>query len=181
MRTRIISSILLLTVFFTGCKNETKETPSAEQAPEVQKNVKITLDVTVKKDDDLQVYYTEKTSTDFNEKESLWQHVKGSDASQKVVFNIPENILPTMVRLDFGVSDKQEDIKFSGIEIEYYGKKFAASGENLANYFRPQTETQIDFKTGMIKALFKDGKRIEPAIFPHEVPLSKEFDKLIKG
>lgn len=172
--------LILMVLMAFSCKNNTEEAKQAE-APIVENNVKITMDVTIKKDDDIQVYYTEKTSTDFNEKESLWQHVTGSENPQKIVFTIPEDVLPSMVRLDFGVSNIQEDIKFSGIEFEYYGKKFTATGEILANYFRPQTETQVDFKTGIIKAVFKDGKRVEPAIFPHEIPLSQELDKLYKN
>jgi hypothetical protein len=172
--------LIAMSVCFLGCKDQ-KEEVKTEEAPVVANNVKVTLDVTIKKDDDLQIYYTETTSTDFNEKESLWQHVKGSESPQKIVFNIPEDVLPTMVRLDFGVSDNQEAVKFSGIEFEYYGKKFTSVGEDLANYFRPQTEARIDFKTGLIEARFQDGKRIEPAIFPHEVPLSQALDKLYKN
>ena len=182
MKTRIILSVLLVTILFTGCKNEEKGKPNEEPNEEavLSKNVIVTLDLTIKKDDDLQVYYTDKTSTDFNEKESIWQHVKGSEVPQKVVFNLPEDAFPTMVRIDFGVNKDQEDIILSGVGFEYLGKNFIVNSGLLPNYFRPQTETNIDFNTGIIKAIVKDGKRVEPALFPHEVPLSKELVKLIQ-
>ena len=85
-----------------------------------------------------------------------------------------------MFRLDFGVNDKQEDIKLNSINIEYLGKSFKSETPLLANYFRPLDSTQVDVKKGLIKATLKDGKRVEPAIYPHEEILKMELEKLFK-
>ena len=180
MKTKFITILLLVTTLFS-CKNESnnEETSSSVQ-PELTKNFKVSLNVLVKQDDNFQIYYTEKTSSDFNEEESVWVEVKGSENPQDVVFNIPEDVLPTMFRLDFGVNDKQEDIKLNSINIEYLGKSFKSETPLLANYFRPLDSTQVDVKKGLIKATFKDGKRVEPAIYPHEEILKMELEKLFK-
>jgi hypothetical protein len=181
MKTKFIATLLLVTTLFS-CKNESNNDKSSvdNNQTEVSKNFKVTLNVIVKKDDNFQVYYTEKSSNDFNEKESVWVEIKGSENPQDVVFNIPEEVVPTMFRLDFGVNDKQEDIKLNGVNIEYLGKSFKSEIPLLANFFRPEASTQIDFNTGIIKAIVKDGKRQEPALYPHEAVLQQEINKLIK-
>ncbi len=180
MKTKFITILLLVTTLFS-CKNESNsEKNSSSVQPELTKNFKVSLNVLVKQDDNFQIYYTEKTSSDFNEEESVWVEVKGSENPQDVVFNIPEDVLPTMFRLDFGVNDKQEDIKLNSINIEYLGKSFKSEIPLIANYFRPLDSTQVDVKNGLIKAILKDGKRVEPAIYPHEEILKMELEKLFK-
>lgn len=181
MKTNFITILLLVTTLFS-CKNESNNEKSEVEnnQTEVSKNFKVTLNVVVKKDDNFQVYYTEKTSSDFNEKESVWVEVKGSENPQDVVFYIPENVLPSMFRLDLGVNDKQEDIKLNSVNVEYLGKSFKSDIPLLANYFRALDSTQVDVKKGLIKATFKDGKRVEPAIYPHEEILKMELEKLFK-
>ena len=177
----VFITILLLVTTLFSCKNESNsEKNSSSVQPELTKNFKVSLNVLVKQDDNFQIYYTEKTSSDFNEEESVWVEVKGSENPQDVVFNIPEDVLPTMFRLDFGVNDKQEDIKLNSINIEYLGKSFKSETPLLANYFRPLDSTQVDVKNGLIKAILKDGKRVEPAIYPHEEILKMELEKLFK-
>ncbi len=182
MKTKIITILLVVSTIF-GCKNESNNEKSNVDTnqTEINKNFKVTLNVVVKKDDNFQVYYTEKSSSDFNEKESVWVEVKGSENPQDIVFNIPEDVIPTMFRLDFGVNDNQEDIKLNGVNIEYLGKSFKSEIPLLANYFRPaELSTSVDFKTGIIKAIVKDGKRQEPALYPHETVLQPEIEKLVK-
>ena len=181
MKTRILAIILTTFIVFVSCKNEKKnETQSEIQKEEVlNDSYKVTLEVTVKKDDDFQIYYTDKTSGDFSEQESIWVKVKGSESSQKVVFTFPENALPTLFRLDFGLNIEQEDIVLTSIEVNYFEKRFITIGREMAVYFRQVDDTQIDFETGIIKTIIKDGKRIEPILYPHEVPLEKELKKLL--
>ena len=99
--------------------------------------------------------------------------------SQKVVFTLPEGALPTLFRFDFGLNKEQQDIKLESVEIEYFGKKFIVKGVEIANYFRPVDDTKVDFETGIIKPIVKDGIGIEPVLYPQEVPLEKELKKLI--
>ena len=182
MKTKNILLALIFSALFVSCKNDKNENSQKENQEQtiVDKVFKVTLDVVVKKDDNFQIYYTDKSSSDFNEKESIWTEIKGSESPQKVVFELPKDYVPTLFRLDFGVNDKQEDIKINSVQIDYFGKKFFSQGEGLANYFRPETSTKIDFKTGIIKAILKNGKRLEPALYPHEKPLGDEITKLVK-
>jgi hypothetical protein len=182
MKTKFFS-ILFLAILVTACKKN--DSPDAalpkpiEEKP-VEKNFKIILDVLVKKDDNFQVYYTQTATENFTEEKSIWVAVKGSEELQKVVFDLPAGVAPNLLRLDFGLNKDQQDIKFSEVNMEYAGKKFTANGGMIGNYFRPLEPTVLDIKTGMLWAKDKDGKRIEPVLYPHEVPLGREIAKLTK-
>ena len=183
MKNKIILGTVLAMTFFTSCKNENptiNPNDSQNQQEVLNDYFIVTVDVIVKKDDDFQIYYTEKTSADFNEQESLWVKVKGSETSQKVVFNLPNDVVPSLFRLDFGLNKEQEDIKLNSVEVNYLGKKFLMNGpEQLSNYFRPEANTVIDLETDIIKAIVKDGIRVEPVLYPHEVPMERELKKLV--
>lgn len=177
MKTKFLCLVIVLSSFFLACKNEEKKDVINEET-NIEKYT-VSLNVVVKKDDDFQIYYTDKTSADFSEDESLWVKVNGSEMSQKVVFTLPEGALPTLFRFDFGLNKEQQDIKLESVEIEYFGKKFIVKGVEIANYFRPVDDTKVDFETGIIKPIVKDGIGIEPVLYPQEVPLEKELKKLI--
>ena len=177
MKTRFFCLIVVLSGLLLGCKNEDKEDVVKEET--LSEKYTVSLEVVVKEDDDFQIYYTDKTSADFNEEQSLWVKVKGSETSQTVVFTLPEEALPTLFRLDFGLNKEQQDITLKSIEIGYYGKKFITSGKEIANYFRPIDDTKVDFETGIIKPIVKEGKGVEPVLYPQEVPLEKELKKLM--
>lgn len=180
-----MKKILLIVIVFLNlisCKNETTGSSSNQETD--NKNTEdfftIVLDVVVKKDEAFQVYYTDQTSDKFNEEQSIWIETKGSESPQKITFNLPKDFYPKMVRLDFGLKDVQEDIKLNTIEFKHFDKSVVLKGEEMAKYFRPLDKTEIDFKTGLIKAKFENGKRIEPVLFPHELIQEELFNKISK-
>ena len=179
MKTKVFLILLCISMFFISCKNETSKTKEPEQ--ELANDFfKVTLDVKVKKTDDFQIYYIENADENFSEEKSIWINVKGSENQQKVVFDLPKDIVPHLIRLDFGLSDTQEDITLYSIEMNYFGKKFLINKNMFETYFRPLAQTQFDFNTGVLKPTFKDGKRVESVLHPHEVILAPEIDKLTK-
>ena len=178
MKSKII--LIILTVFFIGCKNESTKKEVSGEEKIVSDRFKVTLSVIVKKDDNFQIYYIENSSENFTEEKSIWVNVKGSEAPQKVVFELPKDYVPYILRFDFGLSDKQDDIILSDIEMNYFDKKLNFKGQEIANYFRPLEPTIIDFKTGTIKALFKDGKRIESVLHPQEILLAEQIKKITR-
>jgi len=182
MKSKIIAIIAVLSIFIIGCKNE-KSLDSLEviQPEEViETNFKVTLDVIVKKDDDLSLFYTEDGSIDFSKIAPIWVGVKGSETSQKVVFNLPEGVKPTQFRIDFGMNEAQEDIVFESITMDYIGKSRVIGRPELVSFFRADdSKCTFDHVTGVIKALVKDGKRQYPSLYPHETMLLPEIEKLM--
>lgn len=179
MKTRFILLLCLTTIFFTGCKNEKSEKSIDElpQQEEVATTFNVTLDVIVKKDDNFQVYYN--TGSGINEEESVWSAVKGSETPQKIMFKLPEGVIPTSIRIDLGVKDDQEDLTLNSVEMDYLGKKFSTQGAEIAKYFYPLAPSELDFATGIVKAKVKNGKRMEPAFYSNEA-FALEINKIIK-
>jgi hypothetical protein len=180
MNRKIILAALALVLSLSACKNEKSlnELPVVE-TQQVQ-TFNVALDVTVKQNDSFQIYYTEADGENYSEDKSIWVDVKGQDSPQKVVFNLPADVIPALIRLDFGVNDNQQDVVLHSVSLDFAGKNFTTSGPSMANYFRIDGPTNFDFSTGVIKAMKKDGKRIEPVLYPHEAVISQEIQKLLK-
>lgn len=181
MKTKFITLFILMSFAFIGCKNE-KSVDSLEviKPESIDTTFKVTLEVLAKKDDNFQVYYTEASSEIFTEEKSVWVAVKGMETSQKVVLSLPKDVVPALVRLDFGLNKEQGDIVLSEVDLDYLGNKFVAKGAVIGNYFRPLDPTKLDISTGIITATDKNGNRVEPVLYPHEIPLGEEILKLIK-
>lgn len=181
MKTRIILSILLVSGFFTGCKND-KSVDSLEVVkPVVVDNTfKVTLNVIVKKDDDFALFFTQDGSTDFKDA-PIWQGVKGSENPQQIKYILPQDVYPTQLRLDFGLKNDQEDVTLKSVLLEYKDKKREIIGTELINFFRPDdSKCTFDPTTGVIKALVKEGKKQSPSLYPQESQLGPEILKLAK-
>ena len=179
MKTRIILSILLVSVFFTGCKNDKSADSQEAVKPEVVDNTfKVTLNVIVKKDDDFCLYYTEDGSINFKDN-PIWVGVKGNENIQKVVYSLPKDVFPTELRLDFGLKKDQEDIILKSVAIEYKGKKREINGAEMATFFRADdSKCSFDASTGLIKAVVKNGEKQCSSLYPHETLLKPEIEKL---
>lgn len=181
MKTKFSAIILLLSTLFLGsCKDEKSIDSLEVVTPEPVEAFIVTLDVTIKKDDDLSLYYTTDGSIDFSKIAPIWQGVKGSNDSQKVVFTLPEDVKPTLLRLDFGMNKEQEDVVLKSVKMEYIGKSKTIASPEFVSYFRADdNKCSFDPVTGVIKALVKDGVRQFPSLYPHESTLGPEIQKII--
>lgn len=181
MKTKLITILLLITTIF-GCKDEKSVDNLEIVKPDVIDNsFKLTLDVIVKENDDFSLFYTEDGSTDFTKIEPIWISVKGSESSQKVIYSLPEDVIPTQLRLDFGINKNQKDIVLNNVSMNYKGKTKTIGCPNLVSFFRADdSKCTFDHVTGKIVAKIVDGKRQYPSLYPHETVLQPEIEKLIK-
>ena len=179
MKVKFIASLFVLLTIFS-CKKETKSIGTEVKKEEVSNNFKVTLDAKVKKDDSFHVYYTEDGSTNFTEESSVWFEFKGSDESQKIVFNLPDNTIPTQLRLDFGVNKDQEDIIINSFKMEYQGKVYEVPGTQFFTLFVNNPEScTIDSAKATIKPINNKERYLGPFFYPIDI-LKKEIEKLVK-
>lgn len=176
--------LLLFSCFFTilsGCKNEIPIDDLEVVTPEAAKAslnfFKVTLNVIVKKDDDFALFYTTDGTTDFKIA-PIWQAIKGSPEVQEIKYNLPQNILPTQLRMDFGLKQDQEDVALKSVVLEYKDKKREISGNELAIFFRAD-QNKCSFDGSTIKAVVKEGKKESPSLYPQESYLGPELKKLV--
>lgn len=181
MKTKFLALFVIVSTLFVGCKDEKSNDAIDAVTAKEQKNFKVTLNVTVKKNDTFSIFYTEDGSIDFTKTTPIWVEVKGSDSPQDVVFNLPEDIIPTQLRLDFGMSKDQEEIVINKFKMDFFGKSFEAAGEQFYVYFDPDlSKTIFDKDKKTINAVVKDGVRQSPSFYPNTKPLGDEITKIVK-
>jgi hypothetical protein len=175
MKAIVISVCMAL--LFVSCKQEKKQ--QAPAAPKGNKFFEVTLNVVAKKDDTFHVYYTEDESINFDEKNSVWVGLKGKDTPQDIVFKLPEEVVPTHLRVDFGINKDQEKILMNNFKVTYFGKTFEAKGADFFNYFVPNKIcTEIDAPAATIIPVKKDKDYVGPMFYPQPM-LTEELKKLM--
>ena len=98
MKNNILLFIISLTLF-TSCKDDK---PNEVTTESVRNQVKVSLSAIVKVDDDFQLFFKEEdvADTPYEESNSVWAKIKGSEQPQNIEFVFPENVLPNYFRLD---------------------------------------------------------------------------------
>ena len=186
MNSRIAVALICL-FSMISCKKEVKpldveKEPVATIEQELDKELlKVSFDLIVKKDDNFHLYYTEDGTINFDEKKSIWLPVKGGDEIQEVTFKLPENVLPTHLRVDFGFgkNEAQSDIDLKSFRLKYYDKIFEAKDASIFNYFYPNIDNTINpINTTILKKKVKD-QEVGPILYPQET-LTIELAKLMK-
>jgi hypothetical protein len=181
MRTKSIVVLLFSVLLTLGCKSDKTEEGKADAPVDNSpKGFRVTLNVTVKKDDVFSLFYTEDGTADFK-KDPIWIDAKGSETAQNVVFNLPEEVVPTQFRVDFGRNKDQEPIKINSFKMEYYQKSFEIPGDKFYIYFDADlSKTVYDKNAATVSAVVKDGERMFPSFYPNQLPLGQEIQKLTK-
>lgn len=181
MKTRFLLVIVLLATVFISCKNEKSDESKEIKTTKEANLFNVTLNVTVKKDDTFSLFYTDDGSTDFSKIQPIWVDVKGSNSPQDVIFNLPQDVIPSQIRLDFGLNKNQEEIIINKFKMNYFAKSFEVTGDKFFIYFDPdKSKTIFDKDKSTINAVVKDGVRQSPSFYPNTKPLGEEITKLIK-
>lgn len=183
MKTKFTIVALVLSLAFISCKKseeKNQEAPITEVADANKDLFKVSLDLVIKKNDTLHLYYTEDGTINFNEESSIWLTVEGKDVAQEVTFNLPKDVIPTQFRIDFGVNKDNQEIVLNRVKFDYLDKSFAAVDGNIYTYFRPdESVTTLDVATKTLKR--KDSNSLKgTSLYPHEGPLAEQISLLVK-
>ncbi len=180
MKKSVLLLVLAISMTVGSCKKE-QSADTAEPVAEavVDKSFNVVLDVVIKQDDDIALFYTTDGSEDFSKVTPIWQGVKGSPTAQQITFKLPEGVKPTAVRMDFGLKENQEDIYFNKITFNHLGAERIIACPEMVDFFRADdSKCSFDPATGLIKAKIVDGKRAVPSIYPQQINLMPELQKL---
>ena len=145
MRTKVIIAVVLLSILSISCKNE----KSVDQLPVVEEKlpeskVNVTVDMVVPVDDSFQLFYTEDNTLNFSEEKCVRVNVQGKEKSQKIVFELPDDVAFTFMRFDVGENKQQKEMKIENFVIKYYDRKFEAKGNLFFQYFSPNNQLKAD-------------------------------------
>ena len=172
MKTNFVILATVISLTFISCKNDKNE--DAAKADEKQ-NFSIDLDVVAPLDDNFSVYYTEDNTINFNGEKAVWRGVKGQSDTQKVTLDLKEEIIPTNIRIDFGINKDQGDVVLEKFKLSFYGKSFEAKGSEFFKYFIPNDsiKTEIDPVKGTVKFLKNPKKFFAPFYYPQQAVLDE--------
>ncbi|MGK4566562.1 hypothetical protein [Flavobacterium sp. 3HN19-14] len=180
MKTRIYLSFCIIVLCAIGCKNEKPidDLPLIEPKPADQSKINIVLDMVVPEDDIFQVFYTEDGTANCSEDKSVKVTVKGKEESQKIIFDLPENLKMNFLRIDVGENKSQGEMKMNGMTVQYFDKKFEIKGNQFFKYFSPTGELAVDAGASTITPKLSV-KEYDPIFYPLET-LKPELEKLLK-
>lgn len=132
-----IKTILFIKVVVFFCFISCKDKGSNIESNESKKSTTFDfiVDVIVKKNDDLILYYRDGSNEWFDEKHSVWVNVNGDDKIQTVKFSLPVGVLPNNLRFDFSKNPLQAPVKISKIKIRYLNSFFEVKEEEIKNFF----------------------------------------------
>ncbi len=177
MRNKIFIIATIFTLAFISCKKEEKaKEGDAAATVEQVKNFRVDLDVYTEKDDNFSVYYTEDNTINFTGEKAIWAGVKGKQ-DQKVTLNLPEEVIPTDVRIDFGLKtgDEQGDVTLKNFKFEFFGKTFERKGSEFLNYFikNDSIQTEIDAQKGTITFKKNPKSKMTPFYYPQQTVIDE--------
>lgn len=162
-----IIGVLVFTAFFASCeKNEKTD------------SLKMDLDLVMKANDSIHIFYTQNASVEFDEKQSFWTKVKGNKKNQKVEIVFPDSIQPKQIRIDFGRNIKQPEIILNEITFTYKEKSFSVKGEEIYFLFRvDESNTVIDKLVGSLKRK-EPNQATGPSLYPKGDKLYNKLSQL---
>ncbi|MEZ4876075.1 MAG: hypothetical protein R2805_00755 [Flavobacterium sp.] len=182
MKKKILILAVLILSITISCKNEEKkkDTESNTEKLVVKENFNVEIDVTADSSDDFTVYYTEDRTNQFDGDKAVWSGVKGGLESEKVIFDLPEAVIPTNIRLDFGIKKDRKDEIIHNIKISYYDRAFNIKGSDFFNYFikNENIPTKINTLKGTIT--IQSNPQADGTYFYPRQELLDEITKLTK-
>ena len=179
MKNKIKNLIVVVTLVFVSCKNDSKTNSAEAPKEEVNKSFNVIVDMVVKKDDNFQIYYNEDGSQAFTADKLINVDVKGSDTPQEITFKLPKDVLPTNLRFDLGSNKMQDEIKMVNFRMKYLDKTFEAKDSILDFYFGYNAQIKYDKKTSIAKINAPTGELYDP-IFIAKSNLQEELKKMVK-
>lgn len=138
----------------------------------------VSLDLIIKKDDSLQLFYMDENMTIYDGSKTVWSIVKGSDNPQEVIFMLPRDILPYKIRLDFGTNKEQLPIAVKSFSMKYRDKNFHVKDTMFYQYFIPNDQINWDRKEAVATTIYKEGVFYDPGFNCRET-LELELEKII--
>lgn len=166
-----ILSVVALTV--ASCKDESKKVDKGTIATEesVKQNFNVEINAMVSAKDDFAVYFTEDGTNNFTANQAVWSGIAATGNIEKVNFELSEEIIPTLIRLDFGMNKQQGDVVIKNIRMSHNGKDFSFQGSDFFKYFIKTDEfkTEVNPADGTLIIVKGDGDYKTPYFYPTQL------------
>ncbi len=173
MKTKIFIIATLIGISLASCKggkNEEKVDSSTESKIELPEIFFVELDAQVNRKDDFAVYYTEDGTNNFTGEQAVWRGIKGGTDFEKITMQLPEPILPTHIRLDFGMNKEQGNVVVKNIKFTFKDQSLEIKGSEFFNYFIQNElfKTNVNPENGTLEILKQEKEFVTPYFYPRQ-------------
>ena len=163
---RIIKIFLLsfLVITSISCRKKVK-------SKEVNKKpiyFQIQINAKVLEDDVFEVYYFENGQDGFLANQFVESNVVGTNEFQNILFDLPIEIYPERIRLDFGKNIKQKKIELNYIKINFKDKTYEFTQEQLKNKLAPSKFINFDRENLILEPKVID-QRYDPYLYSFNI------------
>ncbi|HMI08401.1 MAG TPA: hypothetical protein VK528_12695 [Flavobacterium sp.] len=187
MKTKTFLSLALCAVLFLSCKDDKKteaEGAAPAQTEENNEHFAVDVDVVTDKDDDIPLYYTEDNTIKFEGDDHVaWHNIKAQAGPQHVTLSLPDEAIPTHIRIDFGIKlgEAQGDVTLNKFKMSYFGKSFEFKGSDFLKYFikNDSVNTEIDEAKGTITFKKNPKSKLNRFYYPQQ-SIVDEVSKITK-
>ena len=142
----LLVTSMVLTLSSCGKKEEVKD----ETLKVNPKTFKVEIEGIFKKDDELILFWKDKSISFFDDNHTIYQGIKGSEVPQKVIFEFQEGDIPNDIRLDISSKKEQKEITLNYVKFEQESRSFMILKDKFTEFFRPNEFITLDAKTGLI-------------------------------
>lgn len=172
----LISIVSISLLSLVSCKKEqtnNENVDKIDQKEVAKQNFNVQVQASSSIQDDFALYFTEDGTVDFNGKNAVWSGIKGGNNSEIVNFELSEDIIPTHIRLDFGLKNNQDSVVVKNVKVNFYENSFEFIGSDFFKYFieDKQFNTKIDVAKGTLTLLKKDGAYKTPYFYPTQLTI----------
>lgn len=129
-------SLILSIIFATtiSCKQEEVKKEIVEEKP-----FTIEMEVKIKEDDVICIYFKDNTIGFFNEDMAIYKPLVKSDSTQNLIFELPEGIIPNDFRFDLSHKNPNQTMLVNKITFINNGKSFVIENKDIDKYFAPNS------------------------------------------
>jgi len=142
---------ILVTIMVLGLPSCVKKEEVKDETLKVNlKTFKVEIEGVFKKDDELILFWKDKSISFFDDNHTIYQGIKGSEAPQKVVFEFQEGDIPNDIRLDISSKKEQNEIILNYVKLEQESRSFMILKDKFNEFFIPNEFMSLDAKSGLI-------------------------------
>lgn len=182
MKTKFLVVILVFSLL--SCKKEKENKIEQQEAAVIEEvvNPNFNLEITAiaSKKDDFAVYFTEDNTINFSGEDAVWAGIEPTKESI-IHFEIPDERIPSHIRLDFGLNKEQDSVVVKNIKVNYLKSSFEFKGSEMFQYFNQNEEfkTEVNTSNGTL-TIYKDGSEYKtPFFYPNDNLVNKIKELLI--
>ncbi|MDY2586484.1 hypothetical protein [Winogradskyella aquimaris] len=177
----------LIFVITFSCKNEQSSTKNKEvkvneaktessTKPKAKLGLEVKFSLSTKTDTDIFLRFTEAENVGYGPKDFVKKSVKGVNDLKEVAFNLPQNILPTGMRINFD-SKENKGLIVNAVYFKFEGRFYSISKENIWSFFAPTKITSYNKETNTFY-LNKAESEILPGFIFREALMNKLEEKI---